>query len=411
MAPSGYVQVDPAKPPKTKGIRRQSALHLTLPLVERHSCAYDSCSSEENLLTIASSRYTISAAPKSSASASLYSQESYHLSPPVFSETHVNKRRFGLAVTPVEEGPWRRPEPLRSAQADVFVVDLKSAAADANPFLGSDEVEDVDETDGGGGVHRGNVEEKKVLKVYAPAETTLLPPIGKPMEVAPPRLVQEDKEYTNAKLKKSRMTSKMIGKMLSRLSVHQSQSNSASSSTLPAVPALPPQISIALPSPGLKFPNSPRATTPRTGTKDDLHAFVLDKQMHAAADKAGVASAVPGSNNRATLPSTWKPRRPPSPLPKALRRQGKQKHGASALAHPVVASPPPPLPSGACVVVESRKVGTGYASFSTPLGSAASLQGPSSRWDEVRTRLRARALKSEGYAVYDGGIISPIGSS
>jgi len=409
MPPSGYVQVDPAK--QTKGIRRQGALHLTLPLVERHSRVYDSASSEENLLTLASSRYTISAAPKTSSS--LYSQESYYLSPPAFSEARVNRRRFGLAATPVEEGPWRRPSPLGSADTNVFVLDLKSATVDANPFLGSDEEVDdsqPDDVEERVEVQEVKVEEKKVMMVYAPAET-VLPVIGKPMEVVPPRVI-EGEEASNAK-KRLRMTSKVIGKMLSRLSAHQSTSSRpANTDEQPLLPALPPQILISLPSPGLKFPNSPTVQDQDAlgmGPKDDLHAFVLEKQMHAAAGTA--AGAAPGT--RSTLPSTWKPRRPPSPLPKLLRKHSKQKRNASALSHHVVASPPPPLPPRARIAaVESSQAVSGYASFSSPLSSAASPLGQdASRWDDVRMRLRARALKSSGYAIHDGGIISPIASS
>lgn len=411
MAPSGYVQVDPAK--QTKGIRRQGALHLTLPLVERHSRAYDSSTSEENLITLASSPYTISAAPKTSAS--LYSQESYHLSPPLFSETRVNRRRFGLAMTPAEEGPWKRRRPLQSPDANVFVLDLKSATVDANPFIGSDEEVDnsqPDDVEERVEAQEVKAEEKKVLRVYAPAET-VLPAIGKPMEVGPPRII-ENNEAANAKLKKLRMISKVIGKMLSRLSAHQSASSPpANTDEQPLLPALPPQILIALPSPGPKFPNSPQAKDQdgfqSTGTKDDLHAFVLEKQLHAAAGMA--AAAVPG--NRSTLPSTWKPHRPPSPIPKALRRKhSKQKRNASVLAHLVVASPLPPLPPLARVAVESPKAAHGYASFSRPLSSAMSPPGQdASRWNDVRMRLKARASKSSGYAIHNGGIISPIASS
>jgi len=397
MAPSGYIQVNPTK--SRKGIARPGAVHLTLPLVDRHSCAYDSGSDEENLLTPASSYYTISAAPKSSAS--LYSQASYGLSPPAFSENRLDRRRFGIAMTPAQEGPWTRHVELQSPDANVFMLDLQSATVDTNPFVGSDEETeqhglDIKEI---GAVQEVKVREKKVLKVYAPSETILsTKPKGK--EISPEATADDvvSKETTKANMKKFRMSSRVIGKMFSRLSAHQSSSRPIDTEELPLLPALPPQIQISLPSPGLKFPSSPQDDQ---GTKNDLRAFVLEKN-------------VPGK--RSTLPSAWKPHRPPSPLPKALRKLGKHKGNSSSLAHLVVVSPPPPLPTRAHLVahpVLADSPKAAYQRFSTPLHSAMDVASPgqdSSRWEDVRMRLRARALKSDNYAVHDGGIISPTSS-
>ncbi|KAF8063480.1 hypothetical protein FPV67DRAFT_1701107 [Lyophyllum atratum] len=380
---------------KKKAISRPGALHLTLPLVERHSYAY-SCDSEENLITLASSRYTISAAPKTSAS--MYSQESYHISPPMFSETRVNRRRFGLAMTPLEEGPWKRAVQPRSAAVNVFVLDLKSATVDVNPFLGSDEEGEDAQWD----LEEAREGQQAKMEVKMVMEEMVLPVIGRPMEVGPPRMIEEkpsSKEAHDAKKKKSRMSSRVIGKMISRLSVHPSSSRPIDTEDQPLLPALPPQILMTLPSPSLRFMESSQDAP---STKDDLHALALQKH-----------EAVP--RNRSTLPSTWKPRRPPSPLPKALRKQNKHKRNATSLSHLVVASPPPPLPPRvrpALVELPLDKAGA-FQSFSTPSNSAADVMSPGqdwSRWDDIRLRLRARALKSSGYAIHDGGIISPTSS-
>ncbi|KAF8057092.1 hypothetical protein FPV67DRAFT_1677852 [Lyophyllum atratum] len=135
-----------------------------------------------------------------------------------------------------------------------------------------------------------------------------------------------------------------------------------------------------LPSPSLRFMESSQDAP---STKDDLHALSLEKH-----------EAVP--RNRSTLPSTWKPRRPPSPLPKALRKQNKHKRNATSLSHLVVASPPAPAPASCPPSPWGITPGQG--------------RGDSSRWDDIRLRLRARAMKSSGYAVHDGGIISPTSS-
>ncbi|KAF5375937.1 hypothetical protein D9615_008276 [Tricholomella constricta] len=399
MAPSSYTRLDPVQP--TKGIIRPGARHLSLPLVERHLHAYDG--DEESLLTDGSSQWTMSAVPKSSAS--MYSQESYMLSPPpVFSETRLDRRRFGIAMTPSQVGPWTRP--VQSADANnVFVVDLHSATVDRNPFMGVDEGEaevlSQDEYK-----ERGTTQEKLTPEV--PKEVHTLQPVSETaVLLAKEKAMGEkaaSKDPANSKLKKFRMSARVIGKMFSRLSVHQSSSSHpADNKEQPLFPAMPPQILISLPSPGLKIPGSPKSSQ---SAKDDLHMFVLEKRAH-------VASSVP--RNRATLPSTWKPHRPPSPLPKALRHR-KNKRSASGLSHLIIASPPPPLPTRTLVHpapplpmgADSPK--GAYLNFSTPLHSTVDIASPeqeSSHCTDIQLRLRMRALKSSTYAIHDGGIISP----
>ncbi|KAG6854892.1 hypothetical protein C0991_012082 [Blastosporella zonata] len=369
MAPSGYVQVD--RP--MKGIVRPGAAHLRLPLVERHSRAYNG--SEENLLTPASSHWTISAAPKSSAS--MYSQASYTTPPPGFSENKVDRRRFGIAKTPAQDGPWSRPVQLESPDTSTFVLDLKSAA---NPFMGEDEE------------HNDRDDVKSLVGDKIVAIEVKHPDIES-------EVVETSKETTKARMNKLRMSTRVLGKMLSRLSVHQSPSRCVSTDEVPllsSAPPQPPQIFISLPSPGLKMPSTPKEDGI---AKDGLRAFVLEKN----ADVTG---------NRTTIPSTWKPHRPPSPLPMSLRRRGKHKGDASSLAHLVVTSPPPPLPVRrqihSTVRLESPKAP--FISFSTPLSSDVDTSTTSPGWADIQMRLKARALKSSTYAIHDGGVMSPTSS-
>ncbi|KAG5641237.1 hypothetical protein DXG03_005681 [Asterophora parasitica] len=373
MTPSGYTPLDlPLKP--TKGSRRRAQhLSLSLPLVERHSY-YASDDLEENLLTAASSRWVISATPKSSAS--MYSQASYSLSPPIFSETKLDRRRFGISMTPTEPGPWHHP--LQSAGAsNVFAVDLRSATVLENPFMGNED--DVEEASAQEEVLRGVEKKEGMLEQMEPQATTN-------GNVA-------SQESTNAKLKKLRTSSRIIGKMLSRLPVHRSNSSRSTSDVeQPLLSELPPRILISLPSPGLEIPS---------GSSQDASTFSTPR-------------------NRATLPSKWKPHRPPSPLPNSLRKHGKHKRNASDLSY-LIASPPPPLPTPTRALILSRlappvpkRNDLPYLSFSTPLSSSTDVPSSgqeSSRWAEIQLRLKARALKSSTYAIHDGGIISPTTSA
>ncbi|KAG6907298.1 hypothetical protein DXG01_009491 [Tephrocybe rancida] len=376
MAPSGYVQVDPPK--QRKGIIRPGAVHLNLPLVERHSQAYGG--SEENLLSSVSSHWTISAAPKSSAS--LYSQASYTTSPPpVFRENNLDRRRFGITKTPALDGPWSRPVQLDSPATSTFVLDLKSALTlSDDPFMVEGEELD-DEEDLKKELLDGGIVALEVKKSETPA----------------PELEKASKETANARMKKLRMSTKVLGKMLSRLSVHQSTSRRVNTDEAPLLPPIAPQILISLPSPGLKMPSSPKEDV--VVKKDDLRAFVLEKHTD-----------IP--RNRSTMPSTWKPRRPPSPLPKSLRRHGKHKSEMSGLSHLVLTSPPPPLPVRrqiqSTLLLESPKVP--FSSFSTPLNSDVDTKATSPSWADIQTRLKARASKSSTYAIHNGGMISPTSS-
>ncbi|KAG6872218.1 hypothetical protein C0995_011934 [Termitomyces sp. Mi166 len=373
MAPSGYLQV--GSPKQRGGIVRPGAVNLRLPLVERHCQANDS---EENLLTLASSQWTISAAPISSAS--FYSQSSYINSPPVFSENTLDRRRFGIANTPAQEGPWSRPEHLQSAASSIFVLG-------ANPFIGEDE----------------EVDDREDIKTKLSGS-----PIGG-LVVESPKVVPETnhaalKEATNARLKKLRMSTRVLGKMLSRLSIHQS-SRHANTDEAPLTSPMPLQILISLPSSGTDMSSlSEKGPESQQGPEEDL------------ATQDGLRLLVPERNTDIprelrTRSSTWKPHRPPSPLPRSLRKRGKHMSEASALSHLVITSPPPPLPTrpkiASTVLVEQKPA---FLSFSMPLSNTLDMGPTSPVWADIQSRLKARAMKSSTYAIHDGGIISPTSS-
>ncbi|KAG6825838.1 hypothetical protein H0H92_002247 [Tricholoma furcatifolium] len=374
MACSGYVQVESKQ--KKGGIIRPGAMHLSLPLVERHSRAYSG--SEENLISSCSSHWTISAVPKTSAS--LYSQASYTLSPRVFSEENIDRRRFAIAKTPAQEGPWSR-KVVNSPIHGAFVLDLKSATIHANPFIGSDEDSESDDQleDLHGAEKEVVVEEIRNLEAKRPY-------------VAPEVVTNTSKEATQGRLKTLRMSTKVFGKMLSRVSVHRSSAEYTRPDEAPLIPALPPKISVSLPSPGLKMPSTP--TEEDRAAKEDLRAFVLDKNL-ASAPKRSLAR-----------PSTWKPRRPPSPMPKLVRGHGKHKSDGSAFSGFVVTSPPPPLPTRRQIISTVR---LGVPESKAPLNSSTSLgsaqDSDSDKADtavsphllDVQKQLKERALKSSAY--------------
>ncbi|RDB22086.1 hypothetical protein Hypma_011109 [Hypsizygus marmoreus] len=369
----------------TRGIRRPSAVHLTLPLVDRHSHAFGGPSSddddvEETLLTVPNSRWTMSAGPKSSAS--MYSQDSYTISPPVFRENKVDRRRFAIAISPSQEVPWIQPGPsLKTpSSGQIFLLDLKRSTVE----LTTNDASSIKSTEGVV-VGQGEAEEKAQEKI-----------VGEITEVK----ATKDTGNVKANMKKLRISSKVLGRMLTRLSAHSSSHNGTEGSTSEEQPLLPvgppPQILLSLPSPSLNFSLQEKIRTPKSGS-DNL-------------------SFMP--KNRATLPSTWKPHRPPSPLPKMLRK--KHKRATSSLSHLAVASPPPPLPTRPLPFrpnhlapsVTSRTPETmhpAYASFSTalrsPTGFAQAVHDDP--WADLQMRLKARALKTATYAIHDGGIISP----
>ncbi|KAG6868001.1 hypothetical protein C0993_008557 [Termitomyces sp. T159_Od127] len=365
---SGYLQIGSLK---QRRIIRPGAVNLRLPLLEHNFQTKDE--SKENLLTLASSEWTISAAPVSSASVSVYSQASYVMSPLVFSETKLDRRRFGIAETPAQEGPWSRPSRLQSASLSVFLLDLKSGVDNKNPFVGEDEKVD----------NQGDVE-------YEPSSDIFVSPVQSPEIV--PETNHTTSEATKARLKKLRMSTRVLGKIISRLSVHQSSSRLATIDKAPLLPPTPPQIFISPPSAGIEFPRSPG---------ENLEEDRL-------ADKGALRPVAPEKNAEVSRklrarPSTWKPHRPPSPLPKSLRRHRKHKSEASVL----VVTSPPPLPThpkiASTVLIDHQP---DSLSFSTPLKNV--LTGSTSPiWADIQTRLKARAMKSSAYAIHDGGIISP----
>ncbi|KAG6833929.1 hypothetical protein H0H87_007940 [Tephrocybe sp. NHM501043] len=372
MSPSGYVQVSSPQQ-KRKGILRPGAAHLCLPLVERHSRAYND--SEESLLTLASSHLTISAAPKSSAS--LYSQASYYATPPpVLSEDKVDRRRFAIVNTPAQDGPWSRPAQLESPIMNTFVLDLKSATLSSNPFIGEDD----------------DALEMEMEEKQAGCDTMVELDVKNAQQGL--EMADTSKEATKERTKKLRLSTKGLGKMLSRLSIYQSPSRRVNADESPLLPVQPPQILVSLPSPELKVPNTPKEDNI---IQDDLRSFVLEKNADIPRSRA--------------MMSAWKPRRPPSPLPKSLRRYGKHTSDASALAHLVITSPPPPLPVRrriqSTVLLDAPK--DPFLKFSTPLSSAAEMSdlNTSPSWADIQMSLKARASKSSTYAVHGGGIFSP----
>ncbi|KAG5340352.1 hypothetical protein C0989_002082 [Termitomyces sp. Mn162] len=373
MAPSGYLQV--GSPKQRKGIIRPGAVNLRLPLIECHSQVNNG--SEENSLTLASSQWTISAAPISSAS--LYSQASYILSPPVFYESQLDRRRFGIANTPAQEGPWSRPKPLQSAVSSVLLLNLKSATGSVNPFIGKDERVD----------NQGDIEKE------LPGDS-VVSPVVESARLVPEMNHPTSKEVTNARSKKFRMSTRVLGKMLSRVSFHQSSSRRVDTDKTPLLPSTPSQISILLASPGIETSGSPKPN-PKQVIEDNLRSFALEKNTR-----------IPRKPR--TRPSTWTPYRPPSPLPKSLRRRGKLKSEASTSEFLAITSPPP-LPTrpkiAPAVLTDSKPA---FLSFSTLLDRAPNTGITSPVWADIQMRLKARAMKSSTYAVHNGGIISPSSS-
>ncbi|KAF9467496.1 hypothetical protein BDZ94DRAFT_1248251 [Collybia nuda] len=214
--------------------------------------------------------------------------------------------------------------------------------------------------------------------------------------------------YTTAHFQASRST-KVFGNMLLRIStppLPQTRHTAAEESSPPALSEPPPQILISLPSPGLNLNHDLPDVSKVTAPPPKRLAFLVD----------------PTPRNRSTLPSTWKPKRPPSPLPQSVRKKrGRTKHKRSTLDSPFIPhSPLPPLPplvvSTSPVLFEPPQasyinaVGFSLSHSLHPAAGAAS-QGDQDDPDitdrSVKMYLRARAMKTATYAIHDGGIISP----
>ncbi|KAG5635195.1 hypothetical protein H0H81_012071 [Sphagnurus paluster] len=366
-----------------RGINRPSAAHLALPFIERHSFGYGGVGAE-NVLTMVS---TPSGLGTPLSSASMYSQASFIPSPAHFSDEQINPRRFAIARTPLVDGPWTRMaecavEGLHSVHLDanVFVLDLHSAAAE--PYL------PTDDSEGHNAVPSSDSEaEGFKLDIVGRISDEFFLVDFEPVAVLAPHTVSEPKpvtaETTKPKLKRLRTTSGVIGKVFSRLSLHPPPARAVKTEDQRLIPTVPPQIFLSLPSPSLKILSSP---------KEDCHVKIDNLVAH----------------YRSTLPSTWKPCRPPSPPPKSFRRFRKHKRNFSSLSHLMGASPPPPLPTNAQVLTDRKGPIDGpFLAFPTSLNEMNGGQELESRWPEIQARLKARAAKSGTYAVHDGGIISP----
>ncbi|KAG5649884.1 hypothetical protein H0H81_001650 [Sphagnurus paluster] len=370
-----------------RGINRPSAAHLALPLVERHSLSYGASRAlhiesflsdairQENVLNIVS---TASGLGTPLSSASMYSQASFIPSPALFSNERVNPRRFAIARTPLVDGPWTRiaervVDGLRNVDvnANIFVLDLRSATTEPHPLTHDLEGHSPSDSEVKGFksdiVER--ISDEFVLVDFEPVAVLAPDTVSQPKPLTT--------ETTKPKLKRLRTTSGVIRKMISRLSLHPPPARAVEDEDRQLVPTLPPQILLSLPSPSLKILNS---------LKDERHVKI----------ETLVARH---------LPSTWKPCRPPSPLPP---RFGKHKRSGSSLSRLIGASPPPPLPTNTLALTGRKGPIDGpFLAFPTSLNEMNDDQDPEYRWPEIQARLKARAAKGGTYAVHNGGIISP----
>ncbi|KAG6881404.1 hypothetical protein C0992_001141, partial [Termitomyces sp. T32_za158] len=123
-----------------------------------------------------------------------------------------------------------------------------------------------------------------------------------------PKIVPETNyapsEATNARLKKLRMSTKVLGKILSRLSIHQSSSRHANIDQIPLLPPVPPQILISPPSAGIETPSRLEENP------EEDHVANKGALRPVASEKT---ADVPRKLRARS--SMWKPHRPPSPLP------------------------------------------------------------------------------------------------
>jgi hypothetical protein len=307
-----------------------------------------------------------------------------------------------LSATSNWEGGWsaaiRDP---RSPPSATFVLDLKSAT------LGP-EADDEDSDQ--------NKSEETLLKkvdedvnagqaVKAPqALTCLEETVEKEALLKETKKSMVSKEASKAKQPRK----SVFGRMFARLSTSAHPSRSSFSvpsraakggdddqnpdnEPLLPVTKLPPQLDINMPSPGLKALHDLR--------EPELTPADLVRALQSAKIPSAVAEGT--NNNRATLPSTWKPHRPPSPIPKALKKG----HKRNASVPSSNESPVPPLPTNkpralpvpsAISIVQSSEV----ARPSSPLaGGVSSAGAKSNSWMDLQGRVRARAMKSSSYAL------------
>ena len=337
--------------------------------------------------------------PKSSAST--YSQGSWGDSPFTFSEARVDRRRFAIAISPSEDGPWKRPFP--------------SAGASLSEGQVGKDVE-----------HEGrDAEEKKGKKTRT--KNTRLKKIPSILSAAP--------------FSESRSTW-MLGKMFPRRLAQPPQSASAALGPVviiemeqPRLPVLPPQVLLTLPSPELNIVDELKWL----GDGNDSDDVALGS-MPVSSNPAGPGSQCltqprsslhtqtpkrpptlvtrhrqsPAHPHQVDDPSNWKPKRPPSPFPPGMRRNIKVKHMRNTFSSSPP-SPPPPVPPlvnhSTSVVPRSR------ATFSTPLSPPPPYQFHSllkpmqshvvNNEMTLQMILKARASKTATYALHNGGIFSP----
>jgi hypothetical protein len=352
--------------------------------------------------------------PKSSASA--YSQGSWGNSP-VFSEARVDRRRFAIAISPSQDGPWKRSFP--SADASVSVVGLRHTRSHK---LVENEVQ-----------YEGkDVEGKKKTKKKKRTKDTKLRRTPTVLSAAP--------------ISESRSTG-MFGKMFPRRLTRPPQSASAALAPViiiemeqPRLPALPPQVLVALPSPELNMSDD----LARLGGGNDSDNVAVKSNLIPSRYNNELQSIAPRpvssrSTRKSKRPpssilnllespvqpkpahlSTWRPKRPPSPVPPGMRRNSKVKHMPRT--HISLSSPPPPVPA----IIKYNKYNTSVvprsprATFSIPNSPPPPYQLHSllrpmrgrAPDDDMTLQmfLKARASKSATYALYDGGIFSPTSS-
>jgi hypothetical protein len=358
----------------------------------------------KTLWIVSSSRWSMTSQPKSSAST--YSQQSWSNSPVNFSEARVDRRRFAIAVSPSEDGPWRRPFP--SADASVSVVRLRHTEPEYIVPLVRKEVQQKGK----------DVEGKK--KRPRDARITKTPTI---LSAAP-----------RSESRSTRMLDKMFPRRLTR--PPQSASPALGPVIIiemeqPGLPVLPPRVLLSLPSPELNIiddlkrlgdgnhsanaavewkltPSRSQSIAPQPGP-----SLPTRTPRHPPTLVAGLRES-PVQPQPASDLSTWKPKRPPSPVPPGMRRNSKAKHMRNTL--PSHSSPPPPVPAlikyNTSVVPKSPR-----ATFSLPLSPPPpyhfhSLLRPMQSHvvdNEMSLQmiLKARASKTATYALHNGGIFSP----
>lgn len=411
------------------GIKRPSAAHLTLPLpdpeLEGHHLEQTPC-------TVLTARWTM-AAGLSVTAMSVYSQESFALSPLALKDNRINRRRFAILISPSQEGPWSQV--ARSPQSsDTYVFTLDTTVR----------VDVASSPD-----KRDKADKQIVLrpaKIKSDIEPT--PAVkGSTCGVDP-------KDSIGPKLKKS-LPSAVFRSVAKKFALHRpsplsAQVHSEEQSPRifdtpprtfdaplctfelpPRTSDIPPRLFIALPSPELKFSPS----------------FHMMKDVPKRSTAPVQSKFCPAR----------KPRRPSSPLPVALRKAPKPKNKASSTSYFVMHSPPPPLPPmpvpvkraaprplpipptllprHTAVAIKRRtppipSVGRNPPPRMPlpPLPDTRTRPGPSAlpgfsapsrglvrisavdgvAWGEIQAQLRARALKSATYAIHSGGIISPV---